>query len=129
VGVLDFLVPIFPFVVFVIALSWPLGILVLFFRFRTQQRAYLRRFPPVEPHVTLDRYTFLNGLLYGARRGTWRRIDEAMSTRQDDPDLEALRRDTRRRYSLFLLWIYGFPALAIGGAALLRVAGGLVRLH
>jgi hypothetical protein len=43
-----------------------------------------------------------------------------MSTPQDDPESEALRRDMWRRYGLFLLWIYGFPALAIGGTALFR---------
>jgi hypothetical protein len=46
-GVLDFLVPIFPFA---FPALWFGGGIVLFFRFRATQRAYLRRFPPVEPY-------------------------------------------------------------------------------
>jgi hypothetical protein len=66
--------------------------------------------------------------LYGAPRGTWRRLNEVMLEQQDDPALEALRRAMWRRYALVALWVFGFPLLTIGVAALLTV-NGLVHLH
>jgi len=112
----DFLVPIIP-VAFPIL--WFGGTLFLFFRFRQEQVAYLRRFPSMEPHVTLDMYTSL----FGSPRGTRRRIYEVMFKHQADPEWEALRRAMWRRFRLVALWGYGFPLLTFGVAALLTVAG------
>ena len=117
----DFLVPIFP-VAFPIL--WFGGTIVLYFRARKKQVIYLRRFPPVEPYMTLDFYTSL----FGAPRGTRRRINEVIFKRQADPELEALRRAMWRRFGLVALWIYGFPLLTFGVAALLALAG-LVHPH
>jgi hypothetical protein len=41
--------------------------------------------------------------------------------RQPDPALERMRREVWRRYGHLALWMYGFPVLAVGVAALVLI--------
>jgi hypothetical protein len=88
------------------------GFVVMSFRARAAQVAYLKRFPPVNG-VPLD--MFLGGNPGGAEAQA---ITHVSRTRQDDPELERLRQEMRKRYRQFLYWTFGFPVLAIGVGAL-----------
>ena len=103
-GVYEFVQRIFPFV---FPILWFGPTIVLFFRFRQKQVAYLRRFPPIDRYQTLDMVTF--GV--GNPPGTFRRVWDAQWRKQDDPELERLRREMWRRYGLVMLWVFGFPLL------------------
>ena len=45
-------------------------------------------------------------------------IADAAWTRQDDPELERLRREVWRKNRHIVYWVFGFPVLAIGVGAL-----------
>jgi hypothetical protein len=112
----EFLRQIFPFV---FATLWIVPTVVLFLRFRRKQLAYLRRFPPIDRYQTLDMYT--PGI--GNPPGTFRRIWDAQWRRQDDPELERLRRELWRRYGLVMLWVFGFPLVAFVASVLVTPNG------
>jgi hypothetical protein len=44
-----------------------------------------------------------------------------MWRRQDDPELEGLRRELWRSYGLVAAWMFGFPLLTIAAIALLSL--------
>ena len=119
---LDFLQPIFPFA---FAILWVGPSIVLYFRFRQKQVAYLRQFPPIDRYRTLDMASPGPG---GSPPGTYRRINKAMLQRQTAPERERLRRDMWQRYGFAVLWIFGFPLITVGMVALLIIAG-LVHPH
>ena len=96
---------------------WLAGTVAMFFRYRAKQRAYLRRFPPVEG-VPLDMY--LGGDPFGEIA---RAIFRALWRRQSNPELEQLRRAVWQRYRQANYWVFGFPILYYGLAALLLVTG------
>jgi hypothetical protein len=103
------------------ALVWLGGALVLGFRAWRQHVAYLRRFPPVAG-VRLD------DLVAGrAFRLPWsaanRAANRALWRRQDDPELERLRRAVWRGYGYYFLWIVAVPLLTAGVVAPLVVPG------
>jgi hypothetical protein len=105
------------------ALMWLGGTLVLGFRAWRLQVAYLRRFPPVAG-VRLD--DLVTGRAWqlpwsAANRAAIR----AMWWRQDDPELERLRRAVWLGYGLVALWIIGVPYLTTSVVAP-RVVPGLV---
>ena len=95
---------------------WLGGMFALFFRFRRTQREYLRRFPPVEG-VPLDMYWG------GGPRSVTREIFRVMRQRQDDPELERLRREVWRSYRTVALWGFGFPLICFGVITLLILTG------
>jgi hypothetical protein len=104
---------IFPLVFFILWIG--VGI-ILFFRARAKQVAYLKRFPPVEG---VPLYMVGGGNPFGAQaRAIWRAM-----RRQPDPELERLRREVWRRFRLYPIWIFGFPLLTGGVVALLIVSG------
>jgi len=96
-----------------------LGVMViLFFRLLHKQRAYLRRLPfmegvPLDMNVTPPVKVQLAMI-------------RAMFERQDDPEVEQLRRDMWRRFGAVLIWLFGFPLICMGALALLSLLG---RLH
>src|SRR5215813_1816921 len=111
----DFLRSSFPLMVLML---WVGGLMTVAFRARATQHAYLRRFPPIA-RVRLDQYL--------ARWGSdgWksnspqaRTIDWLWSSRQDDPELEQLRHEMRRRWRLLYFWMFGPPLLTVGVAVL-----------
>jgi hypothetical protein len=106
------------------ALAWSGGAIVLGVRLLRKQGAYLRRFPPVEG-VPLDDFVVTT-----AFRSPWGAVNRAIRRvswqRQDDPELERLRREVGRSVLHLAVWIYGFPLLTLGVAALL-IATGVVR--
>jgi hypothetical protein len=111
---------IFPYVVVIL---WVGGALVLFSRARVKQRAYLRRFPPVDGFpldAPLDRFMGMNPI--GAAACTIRR---AAWQRQTDPELERLRREAGQRTLAFALWVVLSPLLAFGVVALLVLTSNL----
>jgi hypothetical protein len=114
-GVYEFVQRIFPFAFPVL---WVGPTLVLFFRFRKKQVAYLRRFPRIDRYRTLDMYTG-----YGDPPGTFRRMWDAQWHRQDDPELERFRREMWRSYGLVAAWMFGFPLLTFATIALLILTG------
>jgi hypothetical protein len=75
--------------------TWVCVIVAQFVRARAKQRAYLRRFPPVDG-VPLDSYVPGAG-----PRSVRRAVFKALRERQPDPELERLRRDARRN-ALFI---------------------------
>jgi hypothetical protein len=90
---------------------WIVGMVTLFIRYQGYRTAFLKRLPP------------FNGVplsMYGGfgPRGVLLR---AMGDRQPDPELERLRLDAWRKYEHFVLWIFGFPVLAAGVAALVLI--------
>jgi hypothetical protein len=91
--------------------------IVLFSRFRRDQRAYLQRFPPVNG-IPLD--MAMGGNPFGA---VDRSIYGAMFRHQDDPALERLRREMWRRYRTLAIWLFGFPVLTFGVAFFLIFLG------
>jgi hypothetical protein len=98
---------------YTLALTWFVVGVVLSLRALMKQLAYLGRFPPVNG-VPLN--ALRGGNPFGARaRMQWR----VSLQRQSDPELEGLRRETWRRFRAVMLWIYGFPIVVIGVAALL----------
>lgn len=102
---------------FMLMAIWFIGMFVLYLRLRAKQVAYLKRFPPVEG---VPLYMAASGNPFGAvARTIWR----VMLNRQPDLDLERLRREIWRRFRYMVLWIFGFPLLAIGTAALLILTG------
>ena len=104
-----------------LAAIWAAGAVTLYFRTRAKQVAYLKRFPPVEG-VPLD--MAVGGNPFGAiSRAIW----NAMLNSQTDPELEQLRREIWRRFLNLALWIFGFPLLTFGGAALL-IATGVINI-
>ncbi len=115
-GVYEVLQRIFPFA---FPILWFGPTIVLFFRFRQKQAAYLRKFPPIDRYQTLDLYTPGGG----NPPGTYRRIQEAMWRQQDDPELERLRREMWRRFGLVVLWGAGFPLLTCWAITLLILSG------
>ena len=112
----EFVQRIFPFA---FPILWIVPTVVLAFRFRWKQSAYLRRFPPFARYQTLDMYT--PGV--GNPPGTFRRIWDAQMLQQDDPGLERLRREVWRRYLLVALWGFGFPLLTFAAITLLVLTG------
>jgi hypothetical protein len=89
--------------------------LIFFLHVRSYQRAYLKQFPPVNG-VPLDMY--VGGNPFSPEScAVW----SAMWNRQPNPDLERMRRQYWRRYRRLMLWMLGFPVLAIGVAALLML--------
>lgn len=97
------------------------GALVLFVRTYLTQRAYLRHFA--------HEYPFLAGEpLFDMPRsfGGYRIVSRLMHEWQADPELEQLRRTIWRRNSLFIAWMFGFPIVFCGVAALL-IANGIVQ--
>ena len=100
---------IFPFA---FPILWLGGTFVLFSRFRRAQRAYLRRFPP-GAGVPLEMY------VGGGPRSVTRAIFRLMWRRQDDPELERLRRGVWRSYRTVALWGFGVPLLCFGVITLL----------
>ena len=100
---------------------WAAGAIALYFRMRAKQVEYLKHFPPVEgvPLAIAG-----GGNPFGpVSRAIW----SAMFRRQPDFALEQLRHDVWRRFGDMSLWIYGFPILAVGAAALL-IATGVIRV-
>jgi hypothetical protein len=91
------------------------GFVVMFFRARASQVAYLKRFPLVNG-VPLE--MSLAGNPGGAQAQAISRVSR---TRQDDPELERLRQAMARRYRQFLYWTFGFPVLATGVPALVLI--------
>jgi hypothetical protein len=91
------------------------GFVVLLFRCRASQVAYLKRFTPVNG-VPLD--MFLGGNPGGPEAQAIARVSR---TRQDDPELEHMRQEMARRYRQFLYWTFGFPMLVIGLSALVLI--------
>jgi len=110
-GMYEFVQRIFPFVFPVL---WFCPTLVLFFRFRKKQIAYLRRFPRIDRYRTLDMYTG-----FGDPPGTNRRISDVQVRRQDNPELEQFRREVWRSYALVAAWMFEFPLLTFAAIALL----------
>jgi hypothetical protein len=104
---------IFPFA---FAVVWSGVGIVLYFRTRVQQAAYLKRFPPVNG---VPLYMVNGGNPFGARAQAIRHTMRS----QSDPDLERLRREVWCRFRLCLIWIFGFPLLSFGIAALLIISG------
>ena len=102
-----------------LAAIWAVGMITLYFRMRAKQVAYLKRFPLVEG---VPLYMAAGGTPFGAVAGTiWR----VMLNRQPDPDLERLRQEIWRRFRYMALWIYGYPVVAFGVAALLITTGAI----
>jgi hypothetical protein len=95
---------------------WFGGMIALFFRYRIKQRAYLRRFPPVDG-IPLDMY--VGGGPHSVNRAPRR----AMLKRQADPDLEQLRRAAWRRYGALAIWSLTFPLIAFAAYVLLGQLG------
>jgi hypothetical protein len=101
----------------VVTLSWLVGMIALFFRFRAKQRTYLRRFPPVEGAPLEMAWPFLSPM-----RVT-REVIRLLSQRQPDPELERLRRKIWRSYRDIFFWVFGFLVLVAGVLALLILTG------
>ena len=116
---------------------WAGGAFALMGRLLKQHFDDVRRFPPVNG-VRLE--TFTGGNPFGLVAREIRRLGREP---QDDPELELLRRALRRTSHHLRLWIFGFPLLTLGVAALLRradlrhregqrpgrLAGGTPRAH
>ena len=102
-----------------LAVIWFAGGIILYLRTRAKRVIYLRHFPPVNG-VPLDIVMSANP--FGAEA---RAIYRAMWRRQADAELEGLRREIWRRYRYVALWIYGFPVVAVGVAALLITTGAI----
>jgi hypothetical protein len=81
--------------------------IALYFRYRSKQRNYLKRFPPVEG-ISLDTY------FPSDPRRVLQAINRAMRQRQDDPELERMRREMWRSYRTIVVWVFGFPLVAFG---------------
>jgi hypothetical protein len=95
-----------------------LGVGLLFFRhYLPYRKAYLKKFPPVNG-VPLEMYVGSDTFGFGPEaRAIWR----ALLHHQPDPELEHMRRTVWRRYGHVALWMFGFPVVAIGVAALVLV--------
>ncbi|HET8909023.1 MAG TPA: hypothetical protein VFN11_18865 [Ktedonobacterales bacterium] len=100
-----------------LAATWAVGGILLYIRMRSKQVEYLRRFPPV---AGVPLYMASSDNPFGV---VSRRIWVALSKRQTEPGLEALRREIWRRFRYMTFWIYGFPLITIGVIALLITTG------
>ena len=84
------------------------GTVILGLRTNRYQVAYLKKLPPVKGvplYMVWETYPF------GPK---W----QAMHQPHADPKLELMRREARRTYRQLVYWMFGFPALGIGVAAL-----------
>jgi hypothetical protein len=99
---------------FAFAATWFGGTIILFVRTKVKGNAYLRRFPPVDRYVTLDLYMSANPF-----DPVRRRIGQVMRQRQDNPELEQLRREMWRRFWYCSIWMFGFPAIFAGVSVIL----------
>ncbi|MGO8947815.1 MAG: hypothetical protein ACLQUY_09160 [Ktedonobacterales bacterium] len=97
---------------YVLAGVWMVGGVILGIRNGKYRSAYLQRFPPVNG---VPLYMTWHGNPFGSEA---RAIYRAALNRQPDPDVERMRRELWRRYGQICLWIFGFPVLAFGVAAL-----------
>jgi hypothetical protein len=98
---------------------WVCVIVAQFVRARAKQRAYLRRFPPVDG-VPLDSY--VSGTSPRVRRAVFKALRE----RQPDPELERLRREVRRNgYYIGVLAVV-VPLMVMVVFAVLALTG---RIH
>lgn len=104
---------------FAVAVLWFGMAANLYVRFRAKQVVYLRRFPPIDRYQTLD--TFVFGV--GHPKGAYGRLMKTMRQRQDDPEVEQLRREMWRSYRLAALWALGFPFIVIVASIVLTLAG------
>ncbi len=100
-----------------LVIAWTGVLMVLFIRAREKQRAYLRRFPPVEG-VPLDIH-----LPSAGPANVTRAMLRALRQRQTDPELEQLRREVQRRARYIAIWAIGTPIIVLGVLALLAVTG------
>jgi heme/copper-type cytochrome/quinol oxidase subunit 1 len=105
----------------VLAAVWFVGMIILYFRMRAKQVAYLERFPPVEG---VPLHMVISGNPFGAvSRAIW----HVTMTRQPDIELEQLRQEMWHRFLYQILWTFGFPLVTIGVAALL-IATGIINV-
>lgn len=96
--------------------------LVLYsFRFRAKRNAYFRRFE--------HEIDFFAGdpIFYPGSRRAYHEVVRRMREPQPDAELEQLRRDMMRSFRDYLIWVFGFPVVAVAVAAFL-IATGIVRL-
>jgi len=93
---------------FALVATWFGGTILRWIRYRQAQRAYLRRFPPVEGYP-LEEYL---------GRNPWSPVDRAINELarqpQADPELEQLRRAMWHQLRYVILWMFGFPLLGVG---------------
>lgn len=106
-----------PYILFAV---WGLIIVAQFIRTRAKQRAYLRRFPPVDG-VPLDMYVPGSG-----PRSVGRAFFQAMRQRQADPELERLRREVRRNGYYIGVLAFVVPLMVMVVFAVLALTG---RIH
>jgi hypothetical protein len=92
---------------FAFVVAWIVPLFALYFRCRTKQVVYLRRFPPIDQYRTLDVYR----VGAGNPPGTFRRINEAMDQPQEEPELERMRREVWRLYRRVMARDVGFPVV------------------
>lgn len=110
-----FIQEVLPFILFVL---WGGVIAAQFVRARAKQRAYLRRFPPVDG-VPLDSY------VPGTSSRVRRAVFQALRERQTDPELERLRRDVRRNGFYIFVLAFGIPVLVLLAFGVLALMGYL----
>lgn len=105
---------------FSLAIAWIVVVIVLYVRTYLKQRAYLRHFAHEYPYLAGEP-------LFDVPRTfrAYREVARLGRERQSDPELERLRREMWRRNRSYIIWLFGFPVLVIGVAALL-IATGIV---
>jgi hypothetical protein len=95
--------------------------IVLFIRTRVKQNAFLRRLGHQIDFSTGD------PIFFPRSYGDYREIKQAMHRQQPNPETESLRRDMWRRFHYFRIWVFGFPVLVVGVAALF-ISQGWIRV-
>lgn len=104
---------------FALAIIWAVGSIILYFHTRAKQVVYLRHFSPVNG-APLE--WVMSGNPFGVEARTIYRL---MWQRQADPELEQRRREIWRRQRYAIVWMFRFPILAVGVAALLIATGAI----
>jgi hypothetical protein len=92
---------------------WGTGLGISATRYWGYLRAYLRQFPPVDG-IALDTFRRLSD------RPVANAIHQARYKRQPDPEVEHMRREVWKRYWYYAYWIFGFPALVVVVALVLK---------